>query len=361
MAHRIYTYNIDLKTRQSYPHYLGEWNYVIPELLFPLFSANPRSKGTRLYFERESGIVALRQFYHLLAETYQLHNEKAYTEPVDTMFSFLENLPYDTFVMDATDVFNMNEERHSDQAKDWAGEIREMAELYKNAIAEQDLSFLSDVLKQSGHASFLDMLQYDWINYGLGYWNEEAYKENGAEIFELDQRYGLKDNKGNILVDPTYDDIYNFTNEGVAVVMKDELYGYLKDTGELIIPCQYDDAFDAFLIEDELFATVMKQGKTGLIQLKTGESCIPITYTNLEELYRGLFNANANGVYTLLNSKMNRLFPERAIFLTNFNIQIWFLKRKKVLHFDIITAYQEFTWEPIRRMYCVIFQTVIIG
>ncbi|MGJ1421869.1 SEL1-like repeat protein [Sphingobacterium spiritivorum] len=329
MAHRIYTYNIDLKTRQNYPHYLGEWNYVIPELLFPLFSANPRSKGTRLYFEREPGIVALRQFYHLLAETYRLHNEKAYTEPVNTMFSFLENLPYDTFIMDATDVFNMNEEKHSNQAKDWVGEILEKTELYKKAVAEQDLSSLSDVLMQSGHASFLDMLEYDWINYGLGYWNEEAYKENRAEVFEQDQRYGLKDNKGNILVNPVYDDMYNFTNEGVAVVMKDDLYGYLKDTGELIIPCQYDNAFDAFLIEEELFATVVKQSKTGLIRLKTGESCIPIVYTDLEELYRGLFNANTNGVYTLLNSRNEQIIPGQSDFPYEFQYPDLVFKKEK--------------------------------
>ncbi|QQT25352.1 SEL1-like repeat protein [Sphingobacterium spiritivorum] len=329
MAHRIYTYNIDLKTRQNYPHYLGEWNYVIPELLFPLFSANPRSKGTRLYFDRESGIIALRQFYHLLAETYQLHHEKAYTEPVNTMFSFLENLPYDTFVMDATDVFNMSEEKHSNQSKDWVVEIREKTELYYKAIAEKDLSFLNDILVQSGHATFLDMLQYDWINYGLGYWNEEAYKESGAEVFEQNEYYGLKDNKGNILVNPVYDDIYNFTNEGVAVVMKDDLYGYLKDNGELIIPCQYEDAFDAFLIEEELFAIVINQGKSGLINLKTGNSSIPVQYTQLEELYRGLFNANTNGFYTLLNFKNEQIIPGQSDFPYEFQYPDLVLKKEK--------------------------------
>ncbi|MEF9478027.1 hypothetical protein OWR28_10285 [Chryseobacterium sp. 1B4] len=125
MAHRIYTYNIDSETKNEYPNYLGEWNYEIPELLIPLFAGNPRSKGKLLYFHKEEGISRLRMFYQLLADHYQLHYKKVWYEPVNKMFELLEALPYDTFVMDAADVFNMNEESHKNQAKDWVLEIQE--------------------------------------------------------------------------------------------------------------------------------------------------------------------------------------------------------------------------------------------
>jgi len=52
MAHRIYPYNIDSNTNQVFEGNLGEWNYLIPDLLLPLFSANPRAKGKSLYFDR---------------------------------------------------------------------------------------------------------------------------------------------------------------------------------------------------------------------------------------------------------------------------------------------------------------------
>lgn len=142
MAHRIYVYNVDSKTGEQYSHYLGEWNYEIPELLLPLFSCDPRSKGKLLYFDKINGVERLKSFYQLLGEHYQLLYKKAYYEPVNKMFEILDALPYDTFVIDAWDVFNMNEEKHSDQAKDWVLEIKEKSRLYDQAISKQNLGWL---------------------------------------------------------------------------------------------------------------------------------------------------------------------------------------------------------------------------
>ena len=47
------------------------------------------------------------------------------------MFEFLEGLPYDSFVLNATDVFNMNEEKHKVQAKEWLVEIQQKASCIK--------------------------------------------------------------------------------------------------------------------------------------------------------------------------------------------------------------------------------------
>ncbi len=107
----------------------------------------------------------------------------------------LDALPYDTFVIDAWDVFNMNEEKHSDQAKDWVLEIKEKSRLYDKAISKQNLGWLEkEIFARSGYESFLDMLQTDWVEYGLGYWNDELYK-NPTEAFEENSLWGLKDKK----------------------------------------------------------------------------------------------------------------------------------------------------------------------
>ncbi|MGE8300178.1 MAG: hypothetical protein ACN6OW_11455, partial [Sphingobacterium paramultivorum] len=190
MAHRIYIYNVNLKTKETYPSYLAEWNYEIPILMLPLFSAHIRSKGSQLYANKEDGIARLRYFYALLADRYQLHYKKIYFEPVNRMFEFLEELPFDAFQIDGRDVFTMNEENDAEQAKDWVAEIRMKTALYEQAVEEQSLDPLDPLVKESGYTSFLDALQTDWIDYGLGLWAEGLVQEKGAEVFEAEGKQG---------------------------------------------------------------------------------------------------------------------------------------------------------------------------
>lgn len=62
MAHRIYLYNYDQKTNQSFDTYLGEWNYEIPILLYPLIAEDIRVEGVEFFSHKEQGIVQLRYF-----------------------------------------------------------------------------------------------------------------------------------------------------------------------------------------------------------------------------------------------------------------------------------------------------------
>ena len=228
MAHRIYLYNYDQKTNQSFDTYLGEWNYEIPILLYPLIAEDIRVEGVEFFSNKEQGIVQLRYFFNLLADTYQLHYKKAYYEPVNKMFEFLEALPFDSFVLNATDVFNMSEEKHKTQAKEWLVEIQQKSKLYKKAVETQNLSLLDSLFSQYGYSSFLDILQTDWINYGLGYFEELAYKKVASSIFEENGKFGLKNSKGSILAPAIYDDIFEADYYyGISVIQKDSLFGYL--------------------------------------------------------------------------------------------------------------------------------------
>ncbi|PKF75733.1 SEL1-like repeat protein [Chryseobacterium sp. PMSZPI] len=303
MAHRIYVYNIDSKTKKGYSHYLGEWNYEIPELLLPLFSCNPRSKGKLLYFDKENGVARLKSFYQLLGEHYQLLYKKAYYEPVNKMFDVLDTLPYDTFVMNATDVFNMNEERHSEQAKDWVLEIQEKNKLYDKAMAKQDLVWLEkEIFARSGYESFLELLETDWIDYGLGYWNEELYK-NPSDVFEENNLWGLKDKKGNIGAPPIYEEIFAFSDDGIAVAQKNGTFGYLRNDGKVLVECTYEDAFDPMSIEERAYGIVQKNEKLGLIDITLGKIVIPFEYDDLDKLlwYKGLFNAKKEDKYRVID------------------------------------------------------------
>lgn len=313
MAHRIYVYNFELETKEVYSHYLGEWNYAIPELFMPLFGGNPRAKGKLLYFDKEEGVLRLRRFYQLLADHYQLNYKKAYYEPVNKMFEFLEALPYDTFSMNATDVFNMNEESHKDQAKEWVLEIQEKNKLYDKAIENQNLAWLEkEIFARYGDNSFLDVMETDWIEYGLGYWNEELYK-NPSAAFEENELWGLKDIKGNIVTPAIYDEIFMFNENGIAVAKKNGKFGYLRNDGKVLIECIYEDAFDPFFINEKHYGTIEIGGQQGVIDISSGEMMIPCEYEEVEILwYNGLFNVKKDGNYYVINLSNKQIIAEHS-------------------------------------------------
>ncbi|MEJ5104110.1 SEL1-like repeat protein [Chryseobacterium sp. MYb328] len=312
MAHRLYVYNVDSKTGDQYSHYLGEWNYEIPELLLPLFSCEPRSKGKLLYFDKIDGVARLKSFYQLLGEHFQLLYKKAYYEPVNKMFGMLDDLPYDSFMINGWDVFNMSEEKHSDQAKNWVLEIKEKSRLYDKAMSKQNLGWLEkEIVARRGYGSFLEMLETDWIDYGLGYWNEDLYKDI-SEPFEDNGLWGLKDKKGNIIALPVYEEIFAFSEEGIAVAQKNGKYGYLRNDGKVLVECIYDDAFDSFFIDNKHYGIIEIDHLCGLVNIDTGEIVIPCEYEELEMLRHAyLFNAKKEGKYHLIDAS-NKLIIEEG-------------------------------------------------
>lgn len=311
MAHRLYVYNVDSKTGDQYSHYLGEWNYVIPDLLFPLFSCDPRSKGKLLYFDKINGVARLKSFYQLLGEHYQLLYKKVYYEPVNKMFEMLDDLPYDTFMINGWDVFNMSEEKHSDQAKDWVLQIKEKSRLYDKAISKQNLECLEkEIVVRSGYTSFLEMLETDWIDYGLGYWNEDLYKDI-SESFEDNGLWGLKDKKGNIITPAVYEEIFAFTEEGIAVVQKNGKYGYLRNDGKVLVDCIYEEVYDSLFIDHKNYGVIEVDQKSGLINIANGDIVIPCEYDELEMLrHVCLFNAKKAGKYCLIDTSNKPVIAE---------------------------------------------------
>lgn len=312
MAHRIYLYNIDSETHQVVEGNLGEWNYVIPDLLLPLLSANVRAKGKALYFDREEGLNRLANFYDLLTETYQLQNKQAFTEAVTVMFEFLSDLPYDAFYMDASDVYTMNEEKPKEQAKQWVEEIQQKWTLYQKAIETKDLRLLDDLIRASGYTSFLEALEHDWVQYGLGYWEESSVKQTRSVVFQEGELQGLKDKNGVIIAPAIYDVIYAFSEAYIAVVEKAGKFGYINDRGKLLVPLEYEDAFDGYLVDQTKVGIVCVNGKTGLLHLDTHQWGIPPEYEEVEQLYGPYYNVLQDGQYQLLDYTGKRIIEETS-------------------------------------------------
>ncbi|WP_158963281.1 SEL1-like repeat protein [Myroides fluvii] len=314
MAHRIYIYNIDSETHQTHAGYLGEWNYVIPDLLFPLLSVNPKTKGKALYFDKGEGVNRLSLFYDLLTETYQLQNNKSFSDAVSLMFEFLFDLPYDTFYVDASDVYTMNEEKPKEQAKQWVEEIKQKWEIYQKALDQKDLRVLDEVIQSSGYTSFLEALQQDWVKYGLGYWEAAVVKQTRSVVFHEGNQQGLKDKNGKIVAPALYDAIYAFSEAYIAVVEKEGKYGYINEQGKLVVPLQYEEAFDAYMVNHTKVGVVCVGKKAGLLNLDTQEWGILPEYDEVEQLYEQYHNVQRQGDYQLVDYTGKPIIIETSAF-----------------------------------------------
>ncbi|EPF80429.1 hypothetical protein GCM10025882_32980 [Acinetobacter gyllenbergii] len=315
MAHRIYLYNVDHDKQNTYSGYLGEWNYEIPQLLLPLFFIQPTRKGHLLYFDRLGGIAYLQRFYDLLNATYQLDGQADFVEAQQTMFELLQNLPYEQFEMDATDVFNMNEDSHRQQAQDWLEEIVEKKFLYDQAITLRDLSVLNPILARSGYESFLEILQTDWIQWGLGYWEAWLYRD-ATESFEKNGLWGLKNRKGETVVTPQFSQISAFNQDGIAVFTCNEKKGYINHYGKILVEAQFSEAYESFQIEEQNYAVVHPQHapeRQGVICLDNGEWKIPACYDAIEQLlYSDTFNILHQAKYQLFNLQHQLVITESS-------------------------------------------------
>jgi uncharacterized protein YdeI (BOF family) len=78
-----------------------------------------------------------------------------------------------------------------------------------------------------------------------------------------EQRFGYRDTKGEMVIEPVYEDAWPFS-DGLARVRRDGLYGFIDAKGNVVIDIKYDGATD---FNDGL-ASVSVEGKWGLLNKK---------------------------------------------------------------------------------------------
>jgi len=331
MANRIYLYNYEQQENQLFDAYIGEWKYEIPLLLYPLIAEDIRLEGLEFFANKEQGIVQLRQFFNLLADSYQLQYKKAYYEPVNQMFAFLEALPYDTFVLNATDVFTMDDKKHSIQAKEWLLEIKEKSKQYKKAIKNGDLSVLDSLFTNSGYANFLEILQTEWVNYGLGYFEQAAVKKVASTIFEENDKFGLCTAKGEIIVPAIYEDIMEVDYyDDIVIVQQDDKYGFLSRQGvELVPPC-YDHVSKVFdVTENEPLAEIQHNGKWGVLKINSHTWALPAAYESIEVISYGYVCVQVEGKFGVSNLQEMIIAPEnRYSFSFDYFARLFFTRQQ---------------------------------
>ncbi|TDQ25483.1 WG repeat-containing protein [Tenacibaculum caenipelagi] len=100
---------------------------------------------------------------------------------------------------------------------------------------------------------------------------------------EKDGKYGLLDNQLKTILQPTYDKIGAFT-EGVALVSNNNKYGFIDKKGKIVIPIIYDKA--SYFSEG--LAPVNKDRKWGFIN-KNNETIIDFKFSgHVNPFYEGL-------------------------------------------------------------------------
>lgn len=275
-----------------------EWGYEMPLLLQPLLISGGIIEDDILYYNAKSGIENLKRFYNFLDTSKSLiSNKSIFTACKNKLFKYLEGLEHAYFSLNARDVFNMDEAPHNEQAAIWLADIAYNNAMITRAMDNNDISLLRyDKLKHVSMAfhSFAELLNYPDYSYGWGHINEDVRKE---EIYYENGLWGLKNAEGEVLLSAQFDDFYEFSEQGIAVVMKDQKYGYVRRSGEIIVTPEWDEAYD---FDHSYLAIVQRNGLLGLINPSGKVVAAPI-YENLNKVgYNGHYIAQKNGKWGVL-------------------------------------------------------------
>lgn len=319
MSHRIYIYNLQNPSEASESDVMMvEWGYDVPLLLQSLFIGESFVAGNiyndhtepdnfGLYFDAQAGIENFKKLYQFLENSNLIDDFERFSEAKEKLFNYLDTLKHPYFNVDAWDVFNMSDVSHEEQAKELLKDIQQNNQVFQQAFEANDAGLLNSKNFTSesllGFNSFKELLNYVDYDYGWKHIWQEYIEPNQVEIFEENELWGLKDESGNVLIQPVYEEFYAFDYySDLAVVVKNEKYGYVNKQGEEIIPLIFDDAYD---FEISQTAIVKTGEKFGLINLK-GKVVLEPLYDEMIFLENDgnneLFTAKINDKYGLITS-----------------------------------------------------------
>ncbi|MDP2337633.1 MAG: WG repeat-containing protein [Bacteroidota bacterium] len=112
-------------------------------------------------------------------------------------------------------------------------------------------------------------------------------------------KYGYKDEKGKVIIEPKYELAYTLT-EGMAEVRFNGKYGYVDQKGRETVPTKYDHAWKFI----GGYAAVKLGDKSGFID-KSGKEVIPLIYEDANNFhgtccYKGQAHVRQNGKWRII-------------------------------------------------------------
>ena len=153
---------------------------------------------------------------------------------------------------------------------------------------------------------------FSGFDIGRAFYEERAAVRLPAVGIFSKTKWGFIDTSFNVVVEPEYFDVGNFS-EGLAWVEKkvtflsfvltDE-YGYINRNGELVIPFQFEQAGNFF----EGIANVMVDGKKGFIN-KKGEIIVEPRFELVGKFSQGLAPVKLDGKWGFINRNDSIVIP----------------------------------------------------
>ncbi len=133
---------------------------------------------------------------------------------------------------------------------------------------------------------------------------EESYDNYLYPIVDADGKYGCINIKGEIIIPPQYEGVWEFNDNGFAEFKKNGKYGFLNLKGEVVVEPIYD-FFTTYISEYEIFK-IQQNEKYGILD-KNGKMIVPPIYDIIYFEY-GII-VKRNNKYGIIDSKGNEIVP----------------------------------------------------
>jgi hypothetical protein len=293
---------------------LLDWNYEIPPMFFPLFSAKPTYRSKYLYCEAEEGYRFFTEMYEFLEK----HKDIVFERPQDfveyksKILKEVEPLG-DHYYLSGEIIFSIKLDIRLNglvltETKKVYAAIENVNDQIKAAMASDDVEKFLGITTENGYACQARSLA-EWFNdenYMYGYaplasiGDPSEAKRDDFEIYTENDKQGLAHVDGKIITEALYDEIYDFAKFcDFAVVKLGDKYGYIDKKGHQCIALMYEQAFDFWAAEqyfsDEGVVTsglyraiVALDGKYGVIDEKNNV-VIPCTWDDIDVISEANF------------------------------------------------------------------------
>ena len=131
-------------------------------------------------------------------------------------------------------------------------------------------------VEKNGNAGFVDKTGRETVPLKYRSVKISGFREGLAAVMSHTGKWGFVDKQGNETLPLIYDDAKPF-HEGIAAVKIGEKWGFIDKAGQEVIPFIYDSVG-----ESEMgFAGVFKDGKDGLLNVKTRHEVLPCIYQSV--------------------------------------------------------------------------------
>ena len=155
-------------------------------------------------------------------------------------------------------------------------------------------------------------------------YDDIANIEHGYTVISKDEKYGIVDSIGNILVDFKYDTIYyHYKNSDISIAELNGCIGIINSKNKIVTNCDYNcefslkqigylgiDSPQGGYIKMKKYQTDSKKAKLyGYVDCETGKEVIPIEYDDLGGYCEGLIWAKKDGKYGYININNNVVIP----------------------------------------------------